>query len=92
MKYEDIKEGQVLSAKKYNELSLAKWHKDYEKASAEAHKMNYWGNMPQLAFYGFYSPRTGEFRKTGFVRKLKNGSHWFKTKKEALEYKERVYL
>jgi len=88
MLYEDIKVGQVIGAERYNELSLAKWHRDWDKAKAEGRN---WSMMPQLAFYGFYSPKTGEFRKNGFVRRTTNGSAWFKTKKEALEYKEKVY-
>ena len=88
MIYEDLKVGQVINAKRYNELSHAKWHRDYDKARDEGRD---WGQMPQLAFYGFNSPKTGEPRKTGFVRKITSGAHWFKTKKEAIEYKEKVY-
>ena len=88
MQYEDIKTGQVIPAKLYNELSHAKWHRDYDKARAEGRD---WGQMPQLAFYGFYSPRTGELRKSGYVRKMRSGSHWFKRKRDAIAYVEKVY-
>lgn len=88
MQYEDIKVGQVLSAKVYNELATAKWKRDWDKAAAEQR----WSTMPQLAFYGFYNQRTGDHRTTGFVRRTERGSHWFKTKKEAVEYREKSYL
>lgn len=89
MRYEDIKVGQVLNAKTYNQLATAKWHRDWDKAKEEGRN---WACMPQLAFYGFYSPRTGEHRTTGFVRKTERGGHWFKTKKEAVNYREKSYL
>ena len=84
MQYEDIKVGQILPAKKYNDLAVAKWHRDCDKARQEG---RHW-NMPQLAFYGFYSPRTGDHRKTGYVRRTPHGSHWFKTKVAAIAHIE----
>lgn len=83
MIYEDIKVGQIINAKRYNELATAKWHRDWDKAKASGRD---WGQMPQLAFYGFYSPRTGEHRKDGFVCRTSHGSHWFKTKTLANEF------
>jgi hypothetical protein len=88
MIYEDIKVGQVLNVVEYNKLSHAKWHRDYDKARLQGRD---WGCMPQVAFYGFYHPKTGELRKTGFVRKTERGSHWFKLKRDALAYVEKVY-
>lgn len=88
MNYEDIKVGQVMSAKRYNELSESKWHRDWDKAKSEGRD---WSMMPQRAFYGFFSPKTGEVRNNGFVRKTRSGAHWFKTKTKALEYVEKVY-
>ena len=88
MIYEDIKLGQVVNVKLYNQLSHAKWQRDWDKAKSEGRD---WGCMPQLAFYGFYHPKTGELRETGFVRKLRTGSHWFKLKRDALAYVEKVY-
>lgn len=88
MRYEDIKTGQVLNAKTYNQLATDKWRRDWDKAAAEQR----WSTMPQLAFYGFYSPRTGNHRNTGFVRRTERGSHWFKTKTEAVNYREKSYL
>ena len=89
MRYEDIKTGQVLNAKTYNQSATDKWRRDWDKAKEEGRN---WACMPQLAFYGFYSPRTGEHRTTGFVRKTERGGHWFKTKKEAVNYREKSYL
>ena len=89
MRYEDIKTGQVLTAKTYNQLATDKWRRDWDKAKEEGRN---WACMPQLAFYGFYNPRTGEHRTTGFVRKTERGGHWFKTKKEAVNYREKSYL
>ena len=86
MKYEDIKVGEILTAKKYNQLATDKWHRDWDKAKTEG---RHWGCMPQLAFYGFYSPRTGEHRNNGFVRKTERGAQWFKTKTLAKEFIER---
>jgi len=88
MQNEDIKTGQIFTAMKYNAISHAKWHRDWDKAKSEGRD---WGQMPQLAFYGFYSPKTGELRKVGYVRKTENGAHWFKTKKEAFDYIEKIY-
>lgn len=47
------------------------------------------GGFPQAAFY-FYSYRN-QLRKTGYVLEYplggdRTGSHWFKTKREAVEY------
>lgn len=87
MNYEDIKTGQVLNARKYNELATAKWHRDWDKAKAEGRN---WGMMPQLAFYGFYN-KSGNHRTDGFVRRTTSGSHWFKTKQAALAHTEKSY-
>lgn len=83
MNYQDLKTGDVLSAKKYNILALAKWHKDWDAAQAQGLPMH---QRPQLAFYGFYKPNGCEHRNDGYVRKTPNGSHWFKTKREAMAY------
>lgn len=88
MDYQDLKTGDILPAKKYNDLAVAKWHKDWDKAKAEG---RHWGQMPQLAFYGFYRPNSGEHRTTGYVKKMPNGSHWFKTKREAMVYDDKKW-
>ena len=40
MRYEDIKTGQVLNAKTYNQLATDKWRRDWDKAKEEGR--NWW--------------------------------------------------
>lgn len=87
MIYEDLKIGQIIPAKEYNSLALAKYSRDCDKYRESGKN----SGMPQIAFYGFYSPRTQDHRKSGFVLKVERGSRWFKTKKEAVSYVEKAY-
>lgn len=82
MKYEDLKTGQIIPAKEYNKLAIEKYHRDCEAYRQSGRN----SGMPQIAFYGFYSPRTNDHRQTGYVYKTKHGSHWFKTKRAAVNY------
>ena len=70
MDYQDLKTGDILPAKKYNDLAVAKWHKDWDKAKAEG---RHWGQMPQLAFYGFYRPQQ---RRTPHNRLCEKNAKW----------------
>lgn len=83
MRYEDLKTGQIIPAKEYNALSLSKYSRDCEAYRQSGRN----SGMPQIAFYGFYSPRTQDHRKSGFVLKTANGSRWFKTKQEAVDHR-----
>ncbi len=72
---------QVLSIKKYNEQQTQKWHKDWEKASAEQR----WSCMPQLAFYIFN-------KSYGYVAFDNKTALWDKTKKGVIEYWEQEQI
>jgi len=84
MIYEDMKPGHIVTAKQYNEMAYAKFKRDFDKAVSQGRLPT---EMPQVAFYGFYKPHTGEPQNTGFVCKTERGSHWFKLKREAIAFK-----
>jgi hypothetical protein len=67
----------VLPVSVYNSYKQAQWREDWDKAPYD--------NKPQLAFYLFFSQRTGEPLKTGYVAWNGNRSVVGKTKKEAQE-------
>ena len=77
MRYQDLKPGQILTVKRYNSLSKAKWNEDYDKASREGRHPN----MPQLAMYLYFNSK-GTERTTGYVLITENGSMTFKNKKD----------
>jgi len=71
--------GQILPVSEYNRRDMNKWHEDVEKWKGNNSNQI----IPQVAFRGFRSQKTGELKKHGFVARVGADHFRFaKTKKE----------
>jgi hypothetical protein len=74
----------IMTVREYNNQQTAKYHRD-----CQAHDSSK-GGFPQIAFYLFFD-NFGNERKKGFVLKTKTGAKCFKTKKEAVAEKQKLF-
>lgn len=76
--------GEIMPVKEYNTYIMQKYKKAFAK-NAEENPMHLNAIVPGL--FAYFTDE-GEERQTGYVLKTERGSHWFQTKKEAVEYRD----